>query len=195
MKKSVLILSMILAAGSVSIANAVVDPGRNSAVLKSGSTVKVFYKGDDLTDVKVTILDENDQLVFTEKIKKTNGFTRPYNFSNLPSGNYKIQLVDDSGIQVEHINYAPRPEKRQKTSYVARVGGTTDKFILAVPNKGGDKISVTILTDEDAVLYKGDEAIEGDFAKVYTLKHYVGPLRFVVTDSQGVTDTWITESL
>lgn len=195
MKKSVLFLSLIMAVGSVSLANAFVDPGRNSAVLKSGSTVKVFYKGDELTDVKVTILDENDQLVFSEKIKKTNGFTRPYNFANLPSGNYKIQLVDGSGIQVEHVSYARKSEEPKKNSYVARVGGTTDKFILSVPNKGDEKISITIVTGEDTVLYRGEEAVDGDFAKVYSFKHYVGPIRFIVTNSQGVSDTWSTESL
>lgn len=195
MKKPILFLSMLLVMGSINIASAVDDPGRSSGVLRSGSTVKVLYKGDETTDVKISILNEKDEILFTEKIKKTNGFSRPYNFSNLPSGNYKIELVDEFGTRVEHVNYGAKSESRKKLSYVSRVSGTTDKFILSVPNRGEDKITVTILTNENAVLYSGEEAISGDFAKVYSMKHYVGTLKFIITDSKGATDSWTEESL
>jgi hypothetical protein len=194
MKKSILFLSLLLTIGSITITRAADDPGRDSGVLKNGSTVKVFYKGDETNDVKVRIYNERDQIIFAEKIKKTNGFSRPYNFSNLPSGNYKIELLDNSGSQFERVNYSITPEKRRKFSNLTRVGGSRDKFILSVPNKGSDKIFVTIYTEENAVLYSGEETITSDFAKVYSFEHYVGPIRFVVTDSNGLTRSWREES-
>lgn len=190
MKKSISILTLLLIAGSITFVNAFDNPGTSSGVLKQGSTVKVLYKGSEQSDVKILIFDEQDQIIFTEKIKNTAGFARPYNFSNLPQGNYKIELIDNNGSHVEHINYSIKPVHRSKVTYVARVTGSTDSFILSVPNKGTDDISVTIYNDEDAVLYSGKETITGDFAKIYTLKNYTGKVKFVVTDSKGVTGSW-----
>jgi hypothetical protein len=190
MKKSISILTLLLIAGSITFVNAFDKPGTSSAVLKQGSTVKVLYKGSEQSDVKIFIFDEQDQIIFTERIKNTAGFARPYNFSNLPQGNYRIELIDNNGSHVEHINYSIKPVHRSKVTYVARVTGSTDSFILSVPNKGKDDISITIYNDEDAVLYSGKETITGDFAKIYTLKNYTGKVKFVVTDSKGVTGSW-----
>jgi hypothetical protein len=190
MKKSISILTLLLIAGSITFVNAFDDPRSTSGVLKQGSTVKVLYKASELSDVKIFILNEHDQIVFTEKIKNTDGFSRPYNLSNLPQGNYKIKLLDNGGTHVEHISHIIKPVKRSRVTYVARVKGSADSFILSVPNKGNDDISITIYNADDAILYSGKETITGDFAKIYKLKNYNGKIKFVVTDSKGLTGSW-----
>ena len=194
MKKSISILTLLLIAGSISFVNAFDDPRSTSGVLKQGSTVKVLYKASELSDVKIYILDEQDQIVYTEKIKNTDGFARPYNLSNLPQGNYKIKLLDNSGSHVEHISHSVKPVKRSRITYVARVAGSTDSFILSVPNKGQDDISITIYNADDELLYSGKETITGDFAKIYKLKNYNGKIKFVVTDSKGLTGSWTRDN-
>ena len=194
MKKSISILTLLLIAGSISFVNAFDDPRSTSGVLKQGSTVKVLYKASELSDVKIYILNEQDQIVYTEKIKNTDGFVRPYNLSNLPQGNYKIKLLDNSGSHVQQIIHSLKPVKQSRITYVARVAGSTDSFILSVPNKGQDDISITIYNAEDAVLYSGQETINGDFAKIYKLKNYTGRVKFVVTDSKGLTGSWTRDN-
>lgn len=186
MNKTLSLLAALLILTSATFAKTPDNPASNIAVLKNGATIKLLYKGTAQNDVKVLILNEDNQIVFTEKIRATDGFIRPYNFSRLPQGNYSFTLVDSKGRQIEHVDY--RTERPRKLMHVARVNGTTDKFVLSVPNQGSDKLSVTIYDDMNRVLYSGKENITGDFARVYNLKDHEGTVTFEVSDSKGNTN-------
>lgn len=185
MKKTFSILMMLMIVSSVVFARRLDNPGSSMAVFKNGSTFKLLYKGTPNTDVKIQILNDDNEIVFSEKIKNEDGFLRPYNFTELPEGNYRFQLTDVNGRQTEQVNY--RKEINGKVAHLLRVGGSNEKFILSVPNKGTDILTVTIYDGENAVLYTEREKITGDFAKVYTFKGFRGNVTFNVTDSQGKT--------
>ena len=166
------------------------------AVIKKGSTIKLFYKGVEETNVKVLILNDANKIVFAEKIKNTDGFVRPYNFSELPEGNYSFQLIgDDGSSQLKEVSYdGERASLSKKVMHVRHLNGSTDKFVLSVPNRGNEDISISIYGDSRELLYTGKENISGDFAKVYNLKDYNGTVTFVVTDSKGYSATVSKES-
>src|SRR5215467_12788974 len=67
------------------------------AVVKNGSVFKVIYQGSVETMVKVTILNSDNLPIFSEKIISRGSFLRPYNFSHLPKGDYKICVDDQNG--------------------------------------------------------------------------------------------------
>jgi hypothetical protein len=177
-------LLAILLIGGITFAKAYDNPSTSMAVLKNGSTFKLFYKGMKQSDVKVLILNEENQIVFSEKIKNTDGFARPYNFSNLPEGLYSIQIKDNAGVRTETVNYHTKRE--EKAVHLLRLEGT-GRYVLSVPNKGKEDLSVTIFNDLNEVLYKSDEKISGDFARIYNLGNQTGNFRFVVTDGKGLT--------
>lgn len=187
MNKTLSLLTMLLIAGSVTFANAFDNPMATSAVFKKGSTVKLLYKGIEQTDVKILIFNDQNEMVFVEKIKNTQGFLRPYNFSNLPQGNYTIELIDDSGRQIQRVNYIKERTKRSKLAYVAHVAGSPDKFVLSVPNEGSNSLTVTIYNEDDQVLFAETQSTNEDFAKIYRLKDYFGTVKFVVTDDKGLS--------
>lgn len=107
MKKILSVLVMLMVISSVAFARRMDNPvaAAGVAVMKNGSTFKLFYKGAQHSDVKVSIVDARDHVVFSEVIKKVEGFMRPYNFSNLPEGNYTIEVSDKSGRYIEKISY------------------------------------------------------------------------------------------
>jgi hypothetical protein len=78
---------------------------------------------------------------------------------------------------------------------VVRISGTTDKFVLSVPNQGPEKLFVTIYDDMNRVLYSGKENVTGDFARIYTLKDHAGKVTFEVSDSRGKTGSLTRDSL
>jgi len=92
-------LLTILLIGGITFANAFDNPNTKMVVLKNGSTFRLLYKGAEQSDVKVLILNDENQIVFAEKIKNTDGFARPYNFTNLPEGHYSIQIKDNAGVE------------------------------------------------------------------------------------------------
>ena len=196
MKKPIAFLTMLLAVSSFSFATMPDDPNSRIAVLKTGSTVKLLYKSEEQADVKISIFNANHQIVFSEKIKNTGSFARPYNFALLPEGDYSIQLTNGADTQIEHISYAGTTYRKKavtKPAHVMHVPGT-EKFLLAIPNRGQEKLNITIYNNKDVVLYNGAEEVSGDFAKIYNLKGSTGFITFVITDSKGTTNTMTKKS-
>ncbi len=76
------------------------------AVIKSNTaSFKLIYKAEAASDVRVKIFDSRDVLVFSETIRKSDGFIRPYNFENLPEGTYSIRIDNGSNWMTETVTY------------------------------------------------------------------------------------------
>jgi len=187
MKKIALALSLILFISSVGFARKKDTPVSTSGVgvMKQGSTFTLYYKASQASNVKVSIYDATGALVYTEMIRKSDGFSRPYNFSKLSEGDYTISVQDGERVLVEKITYSE--SKSGNLVNISRVSGFDNKYLLTVPGKSSDVISVKIYDDKDQVLYDQKESLQGDFAKVYTVEGLTGNLLFSITDSKGNT--------
>jgi hypothetical protein len=187
MKKTLSILAAITIFSTALFANNIDNPNAATgmAIMKNGTTVKLFYKGTKQTDVKVSIYNATNTLVYSETIKNVDGFVRPYNFTNLEEGEYSIELLGENGRQVERVIY--KLGKVQKLANVMHVTGEPNKYILTVANKGQDVLTIKIYGDKGVLLYSKTEEVNGDFAQVYNLDKYNGGLTFEVSDSKGVT--------
>ena len=188
MKKTFSVLVVLMVVSSVVFARRVENPGDtpSATVVKIGSTFKVYYKGSQQADVKVSIRDAGDHLLFSETIKKSEGFVRPYNFSNLPEGEYTIQITDNNGRQIEKISYTR--EKSETFAHLLKVAGSDGKYLLTVSSKGADgDVTVRIYDDANKVIYNKREDASKDFAKVYNLEGITGQFTFEVTDETGTS--------
>jgi hypothetical protein len=187
MKKTLSILAAITIFSTALFANNIDNPNAATgmAIMKNGTTVKLFYKGTKQTDVKVFIYNAANTLVYSETIKNVDGFVRPYNFTNLEEGEYSIELLGENGRQVERVIY--KLGKVEKLANVMHVTGEANKYILSVANKGQDVLTIKIYSDKGVLLYSKTEEVNGDFAQVYNLDKYNGVLTFEVSDSKGVT--------
>jgi hypothetical protein len=185
MKKTLSILVVLIAISSVVSAHRMDKPEESSAmaVTKSGSLVKLFYKGVKDCNVKVTITNSESQVVFEEMIKHVDGFMRPYNFSELSEGDYTISLVDHLGKKIEKISY--RNGKIERLANLIRISGEKNKYLLTISNKGKDTFGVKIYDDKGDLLYTHSEEAEGDFAKVYDLSKVSEKFSFLITDKSG----------
>lgn len=153
------------------------------AVLRSGSTFKVFYKGGSINNVTVNIYDSRGEKVLSDHVGKLENFMRPYNFSALPEGQYSIELIDNSGKLVESVEY--RSGKIEKVANLIKMAKGDSKYLLVVPSKGKEVLHVKILDANGAVAYSAVENIDGDFAKVYDLKSLGNNFSFQITDNKG----------
>lgn len=187
MKKTLSVLLVLMVFSSVVFARRLDNPGAtpSAAVVKIGSTFKLYYKGSQQADVKVSILDAGNRLVFSETIKDVDGFVRPYNFENLPEGDYTIKISDKNGRQIEKITY--RQEKTEALSHLLKVAGTDAKYLLTVANRGESDVTVRIYDNANKMIYSQKEKVSSDFAKVYNLEGIGGGFTFEVTDATGTT--------
>ena len=179
---SVLLCTVVFAGGTDNASGA----SGVAVVKKVANTYNLIYKAAKAGDVKVYILDSKNTVVFKESIKTTEGFSRPYNFEGLAEGEYTMEIVDNTGKQVEKIhNYAT---KVKKTFNVRKVNGD-DKLILSVSGKGTEIINVKIYDRTNTLVYNVDKEIVGDFAQLYNVKSLKGDFTFEVTGENGESKT------
>lgn len=187
MKKTFSVLVVLMVVSSVVFARRLDNPGDSpsASIVKIGSTFKLYYKGSQQADVKVSIRDAGDNLLFTETIKKSEGFVRPYNFSHLPEGEYTISITDSNGRQIEKISY--KREKSEAFAHLLKVAGSEGKYLLTVSNKADGNVTVKIYDEANHVIYNQKEDVTSDFAKIYNLQGIPGRFTFEVTDATGAS--------
>jgi hypothetical protein len=183
MKNVLSVLVMLMLISSAAFANVGKPGSAGIAIVRKGSTFNVFYKNDKVSDVRVSIRDAKHDVVFTEVLKKVDGFLRPYNFSALSEGNYTIEVSDESGSQVETVSY--RNGKVERLMSLVRIAGENEKFLLSVPNKGDDVLNVKIFDAKSNLLYEANEEIHSDFAKVYNFAKLKQNVVLEITDKHG----------
>lgn len=99
MKKISLLLAGVLICTLVS-ARGTDEPNTEASLMaitnaKASTLFNLYYKSLKPGSVKISISDKNGVTVFKENLKRVDGFIRPYNFENLPEGEYPVSIEDD----------------------------------------------------------------------------------------------------
>jgi hypothetical protein len=169
MKKTFLISSVLLLNSSVVLFGGVFKSPRSLPDLAStnqGEIFKVICEDHGSVDLQVLIYDSYGNELFSEKIAGMEGFIRPYDFSLLPEGKYRIDVIDGNGLYVEKVNYSngeflslsPAPEAAKND-----LGG---KSLLTSENE----VTVNVYDTDHHLVYSDTEKVTGTFAKVYHIK-------------------------
>jgi flagellar hook assembly protein FlgD len=186
--KKILTLSLVLFS-TVMFANGTDDDSKAAAasgtalIKKDANTFRLIYKAEKQSNVRVSIYDANDQLVYSEKVNNTDGFTRPYNFENLGEGDYTIAIENGSKKQIEKVSYhAP---KVTKTLNVIKMSSDEGKYFVMAAGQGEEQITVSVFDGEHNLVHKSIEATDGNFSKIYNLKSLKGHLTFEISNENG----------
>jgi len=150
--------------------------------LSGSSLFKLYYKAYTAADVLVSIMDHSGKVVFTEKMKKTSGFIRPYNFDGLAAGDYVIQIANTEGKHVEKIHY--NAGKIEKLINIVKLPDE-GKFLLSVASKGMDRVTLNIYDANNELIHSQESYVNKQFAEVINLKG-IQAFTIEVTDSNGL---------
>ncbi len=189
MKKILSVLLVLMVISSVVFARRASNPGAapGVAVIQNGTSVKLYYKGTEASNVKISILNAANEIVFREVIRDIDGFVRPYDVAELAEGEYTIEVSDKNGKHTEKVTI--RRKTKEKLAHVYKVKGEEGRYLLTVSNKGSEDITVRIYDESNNVIYDQVEAVSTDFARIYNLKQYSGKFTFLITDSKGQSKT------
>jgi hypothetical protein len=162
------------------------------AVVKNGDVFKVIYQGSVESMVKITIFTADNQAIFSEKIVSSGKFVRPYNFSHLPKGDYKICVDDQNGQHVEKRCNTETGEIDQMSgrgntcvSHVVKLKDADNKYLVSIPQQGEAAVEIRIYDQNRQLVFSETLSVDRDFAKVYTIKNLEDPAIEVVKLSSG----------
>ena len=191
MKKFIVLAVSVLFCTLV-FANGTDDPssGSSSVVVlnANGSNLfKVYYKANRFGNVKVSIINEKQDVVFSETLRKINGFMRPYNFDGLPDGTYTILVEDAFGKRLEKVSYSPYQSK--VFVHLSKLAGEGNKYVLTGRAFNEDEISVRIYDTYHNLVFEEFRKVAGEFGQIYNLKHVAGAFTIEVGDQLGLLKT------
>lgn len=178
------ITSLVIAC-VLSVAAFAKTPLLSVAPSTTASVYDVYYKGTEAGNVKVSIYNNSNVLVFSETLNNVTSFKRPYNFSNLAQGEYTIVLEDKNGKQVENVRY--RMNTVNSFIHVAAIANAENKYMLNVTNDGTESVYVKIFNNENDLLHEQALQVTGTFGLVYNLSKVKSSseITFEITTSNG----------
>ena len=155
-----------------------------AAVIKTTEgTFKLIYKSETASDVKISIFNASAELVYSEKVRNTMGFARPYSFENLADGEYTVVIEDNNGSTSRKISTGPSA----KLVNLLKLRNTEGKFLLTIGGRGAEALTLNIY-DGDELVHSEVKEISGDFAQVYNLSQVKGAPSFEVVHQNGTTE-------
>ena len=169
MKKMILfLLALTMMCATVSFARTDLKKSK-VAFLKQKELVRLCYEGNSTAVVEVTIKDKDGREIFKEEIREQS-FIRPYNFSELPVGNYTVDVRDETGNYSETVQYYDRAY----LGHIMKLNDDKNKYLVTIPKKGNDEVSVCVFDSEDNLVFSEIANGKQDYAKVYNLKNLAG---------------------
>jgi hypothetical protein len=150
------------------------------------NTFSLMYKPEKSTNVNISIVDATGAVIFTETLKNTEGFMRPYNFSGLKEGIYTLEVADAFGEHTELVDY--RSDRVEKSISLKKIG-SEGKYLLTASGQGEEAITVTIYDALDNLIHRETSITEGNFGQVYNLGKMTDGVTFEIASADGTVKT------
>ena len=136
------------------------------------STYRLIYSSTDANSIRVSFFDQEGELVFSERLNGKKQISRNYNLSQIPDGDYTINISSASSRYSEKVSVGEKPEP----STFSLIDREFNK-VLFYANANSDDLSLIIYDEDGYQLY--DQAL-GD--KSVVTKYF----NFEKIDSQEV---------
>ena len=183
MKTKSVLLAVLMSASVMAFAN---EPGNFKVVVvnqKKSEIFKVIYQGENKGSVKLSIRNNEGEVVYQESIKNIDSFIRPLNFSGMTYGEYTLEIEDNTGKKSQQVSYSATTPSIGKVR-VAKTG-EAGKYLFAVANVGSEEVNVKIYDGASELVHSQTMTINGNLGLIYNLQKISGEPTFTVTDKSG----------
>ena len=157
--------------------------------VKGKQVFKIIYKGESTGNVKVSVANSSNTVLYTDTFSNVDGFILPLNFSDVEYGEYTVNVTDATGKRTEKLSYLPQVVSATAI-HITKINGE-NKYLVAVPAQGDQVVNVKIFDQSNNLLHDETKEVSGDFGQIYNTKNIsaTSGLIFQVTDSTGNTKT------
>jgi hypothetical protein len=159
--------ALVVAFIMMSVVAGAAAPASLSVTASASNVFNITYKTADVSNVKISIYNNANTLVFSEVLNNVASFVRPYNFSELTEGEYTIVVSNKNGTQAEKVNFSSN--KINSIISVSEVANAENKYALTVTNNGTEEVFVRIFDNESAMIHEQSVNVTGSFGLIYNL--------------------------
>lgn len=169
----------------VSVAALAFGPGESRMVVvnqKNTGNYKVIYQSPNKGRVRLNIVNNHGEVVYSSSTRNTDGFMLPVNFTGMTAGEYTVEVIDAEGLTSQKLYHGvPSPINRIHVAKIAKPG----KYLLSVASEGQEEIKVRIFDGANNLVHDENLAVNGSLGLVYNLTSVNGMPTFEVTDKLG----------
>jgi hypothetical protein len=131
-----------------------------------GSVYNLKYVSDKATKVNIVITDEDGKTILVDDLYGKN-FIRPYNFSQLPQGDYHVAVKNNDGTTELALNHKNETVNPVHTVSVKAL--ENDRFQLTVIGNSADAVVVSIYDNRGELVHSEAVVKKGSFSQIYDL--------------------------
>jgi hypothetical protein len=176
-----------------SLAMAADAPTTIKVVPVSSNIFTLHYSTPPVGVVKVSILNNRNQVVFTESINESSAFTRPYNFSELAKGEYKIVVQDKTGRQEQMVNYGISASKTFVK--ISEMNKEQSRFVLSIGNSKSEKVTVRIYDNAKGLVHEQAIEVNGNYGLIYNLSKVRSSKKSIVMFEVSTSEGQVTTAM
>lgn len=186
--KKITLLSFAVLFSTMMFANSNSNDASQADVKKKNeSTFNLTYKAEKASNVTISIVNGDGQIIFSETLKNTDGFMRPYDFSEMGKGIYTIEITDAYGEHTSLIDF--RTIESEKQINVKKIAGDESRYLLTASGNGLEAITVNIYDAFDTLIHTDTAITNGNYGQVYNLGKRVDAVKFEITNQDRVVKT------
>ena len=169
---------------SVVLAGGIENPlmASNMAITKTTSGARIIYQAEGLSSVEIKIYDHKNNEIFSDIVKSKESFSRVYNLSNLPVGEYRVSMEDEHGKREETFSTDKKIEVLSSVVYARKL----KKCLVTLFSKGESDVKITLMDSDKNVLAADNFSVDGQSVRLFNLEKLSGPVFVEVSDRNGL---------
>ncbi len=151
--------------------------------IKEENTFKVIYQSQEVENVNVTIVDSKKVVVYSEIIRKSNGFVKDFDLSNLPEGEYTLNVKSNDYQYTENVkvDYLDAEDIQMILTEVE------NNYALVGINNSKSDITILIVDNFGNKLHRERIASGEQVKKIYDMEKMQGSsATFIIYGENGV---------
>jgi hypothetical protein len=191
MKKLFSVFVVLMVMSSVVLAGGIENPlvPSNMAITKTTSGARVIYQTAKPSSVQIKIFDHTNREVFSDVVKSNESFSRNYNLSNLPPGEYRLSMEDEDGMREETFSTLKNVELLSSIIHAKKL----KKCLVTLYSRGETAVKITLKDSNEKLVAADNFSVDGQSVRLFNLEKVKGPVFVEVSGQHGLVRSLLIE--
>jgi len=162
---------IVISAATFAFGSKIENEGKSLEVIKwENRLYKIIYHQKSDQKITLTVKDQANFVLYTESSKAENGFEKFLDLSQLPNGNYMVEIQSGEGFIYKEIEITNSEKKYKDVFYIKDI--ESEKVFVYSAKKLENKSTVLIKGNDEEILYQ--ESIDLTEGKVFNFSQVIG---------------------